>query len=47
MKSMMNSTATPPTTILPLTTSGFGVAFWLCLLATFQRREWRCFYGKE
>jgi len=47
MKAMMNSATTPRTTILPLTTSGLGMTFWLCLLAACQRREWRCFYGKE
>jgi hypothetical protein len=47
MKDMMNSAATQRKAILPLTTSGFGMTFWLCLLAAYPRREWRCFSGKE
>jgi hypothetical protein len=47
MKAMLNCAATQRTTILPLTTSGFGMTFWLCLLPAYQRREWHCFYGKE
>jgi hypothetical protein len=48
MKGVMNSEAgRQRTAILRLTTSGFGMTLWLCLLPAYQRQEWRCFYGKE